>query len=464
MGFFRKKKKQQPKLAAPQPQPDPQPSIDIDEEPVIIDAIASSGSEKDATDPPSANNDIEKSSAYHRQQDGDEEEEIVGKIPKFLLPKGVSDMKKKNLMIGAAILFFMFILLVIDETSSESKTLQETGNGGSFNPNFLYAWKTNVAFIGNINFVLNDIPRLTQYISGNKITQDSCLHQKGSLLNILKTGNGMMGRWATSPAVMANNGLYDYGACSVPQLLLGSDDSLIYRNQNGAFYDDGYNPCLNDEDYYYYEVSGKNGTTISWDYVVMTDQAKRMSFEYSRDPSLMALNYTYAPILNQGGGKPIIVQPHAFWSSNENMTGLTDVPTFTSMIYNGAQEYKSFLDSYLPSKQRARIAPVGNAFLAVYDDYPNLYSSLFLSSGVQPSPVGSLLYSLTIYASIYKTMPPRSNVMMNDMSQLFSTSRKVYSEDSSTLPTQQQAKILYKIARRVTLKGYKSKSFVDSSS
>lgn len=459
MRFFRKKKKQQQEQKLHQ-NPEPQPPVD--EEPVIIDAIGSSGSEKEGSDPPSACNDVEKSSAYHRQHDG-KEEEILGKIPKFLLPIGVTDMKKKNLMIGAAILFLMFILLVVDETSSESKTLQETGNGGSFNPNFLYAWKTNVAFIGNINFVLNDIPRLTQYISGNKITQDSCLHQKGSLLNILKTGNGMMGRWATSPAVMANNGLYDYGACSVPQLLLGSDDSLIYRNQNGAFYDDGYNPCLNDEDYYYYEVGGKNGTK-SWDYVVMTDQAKRMSFDYSSEQSLMALNYTYAPILKQGGGKPIIVQPHAFWSSNENMTGLTDVPTFTSMIYDGAQEYKSFLDSYLSSKQRARIAPVGNAFLAVYDDYPDLYSSLFLSSGVQPSPIGSLLYSLTIYASIYKTMPPRSNVMMNDMSQLFSVSRKVYSEGSSTMPTQQQAKILYKIARRVTLKGYKSKSFVDSSS
>ncbi|KAL3938298.1 MAG: hypothetical protein SGBAC_006759 [Bacillariaceae sp.] len=461
MRFFRKKKKQEQKQKLHQ-NPEPQPQLSVDEELVIIDAIGSSGSEKGGSDPPSACNDVEKSSAYHRQHDGNEEE-IVGKIPTFLLPIGVNDIKKKNLMIGAAILFLMFILLIVDETSSESKTLQETGNGGSFNPNFLYAWKTNVAFIGNINFVLNDIPRLTQYISGNKITQDSCLHQKGSLLNILKTGNGMMGRWATSPAVMANNGLYDYGACSVPQLLLGSDDSLIYRNQNGAFYDDGYNPCLNDEDYYYYEVGGKNGTK-TWDYVVMTDQAKRMSFDYSNQQSLMALNYTYAPILKQGGGKPIIVQPHAFWSSNENMTGLTDVPTFTSMIYGGAQEYKSFLDSYLPSKQRSRIAPVGNAFLAVYDDYPDLYSSLFLSSGVQPSPIGSLLYSLTIYASIYKTMPPRSNVMMSDMSQLFTVSRKVYSEGSSTMPTQQQAKILYKIARRVTLKGYKSKSFVDSSS
>lgn len=450
MGFFRKKKKQEQKLAKNQTPPI------ADEEPVIIDAI----SEKD---PPSANNDIEKSRAYQREQDGGEDE-IFGKIPKFLLPKGVTDMKRKNVMIGAAILFLMFILLVIDETSNESKTLHETGNGGSsFNPNFFYAWKTNVAFIGNINFILNDVPRLTQYISGNKISQDSCLHQKGSLLNILKTGNGMLGRWATSTSVMASNGLYDYGACSVPQLLLGSDDSIIYRNQNGAFYDDGYNPCLNDQSYYYYELNGKNRSR-SWDYVVLTDQAKRMSFEESREQSLMALNYTYAPILNQGSATPIIVQPHAFWSSSENMTGLIDVPTFTSMVYNGAQEYKSFLDSYLPSKQRTRIAPVGNAFLAVYDDYPDLYSSLFLSSGVQPSPIGSLLYSLTIYASIYKTMPPLSNVVLDDMSELFSTSRKVYSEGSSTMPTEQQARILYKIARRVTLKGYKSKSFMGSSS
>jgi hypothetical protein len=473
MGFFRKKKSQKSGLADPIDDP-------MNEEPVIIDAMRSSASDSSpevvldpettttTTATSNTNTNAPSETPYQRQEDEEDDNdqyEILGKIPKFLLPKVATVGEKRRLVLmGGAVLLVLLLALVTLSATSGNANLAEIGGGTTFNPNFFYASKQSVAFVGNMNFVLNDLPRLVQTISGNKITQDSCLHQKGNLFKLLKTGNGMLERWTTDNAILSTsqytgNTIYDYGACSVPQLLLGSDDTVSYRNQYGSFYDDGTNPCLNDEDYYDFRINQKNQTE-SWDFIVMTDQAKRMCFEYSRQQSLMALNFTYAPILNQVGAKPIIVQPHAFWSDNDNMTGLTDIPTFTSLIYEGTQEYKSFLDSNLPNKQQARIAPVGNAFLAIYDEYPDLYQSLFLSEGVHPSPIGTLLYSLCIYASVYGTMPPRSNVYLDDMSQLFSNSRKLYSEGSNSIPTKSQAKTLYKIARRITLKGYKPSSLV----
>lgn len=469
MGFFRKKK------SKPIIHDEP-----IADEPVIIDAVGSSASDRspeivlhhDPEKTPATKTDpttMDSETPYQRQKDDGEVDndpyEILGKIPKFLLPKVAQmDEKRKTALAVAAGFLLVLLVLVGLSSSSGNSNLHEIGGGTTFNPNFFFASKQSLAFVGNMNFILNDLPRLVQTISGSKITQDSCLHQKGNLLNVLKTGNGMLNRWTTNNAILSTsqygNTIYDYGACSVPQLLLGSDDTISYRNQYGSFYDDGTNPCLNDENYYDYEINQRNATE-SWDFVVMTDQAKRMCFDYSRQQGFMALNFTFAPILNEIGAKPIIVQPHAYWNDNDNMTGLTDIPTFTSLIYEGAQEYKTFLDSALPNKQKARIAPVGNAFLAVYDDYPDLYQSLFLSEGTHPSPIGTLLYSLCIYASVYGTMPPRSNVFLDDMTQLYSNSRKVYSEGSSSMPTESQAKTLYKIARRITLKGYKPSSLTD---
>jgi hypothetical protein len=98
------------------------------------------------------------------------------------------------------------------------------------------------------------------------------------------TGNGMYKNWETGNARLSvqagdNGPIYDYGACTVPQLLFGKDDTLDQKlgdpnNNNGYYdddannnnaanendnnndlflsYDDGANPCLQNPYYYDY--------------------------------------------------------------------------------------------------------------------------------------------------------------------------------------------------------------------
>jgi hypothetical protein len=327
-----------------------------------------------------------------------------------------------------------------------------------------YNQHRNVAFIGNSNLFVNDLPRLMEAMADGKIFQDSCLHSKGSIMNILKTGNGMYQRWQTNAAALVtsdDNGdandvnvtwvnddgettqLYDYGACSVPQLLIGSD---AYLTQGGYEDQDDTNPCLQSEGYLDYTESFNYSQP--WDFVILTDQSKRMCYPEAREEALMALNYTYIPILEHNSGIPIIVQPHGFWSESVNMTGLGNVPTFTAKIYQGALEYQQFMETRLPE---ARLAPVGMAFLVVYDQDKDLWSKLFLSDGIHPSPSGTFLYASVIYATIYGHMPKNSVVLLKDMSRLWSRARKLQSND---FPERAEAEYLMGIARKVTLKGF----------
>lgn len=167
------------------------------------------------------------------------------------------------------------------------------------------------------------------------------LHQA----TVVLSGNGMYNRWQTNEALINSNEqddfystvgddadgnsshpLYDFGACSVHQLLAGYDNYLQYGNDNGAYSDDGNNPCLVDENYYRY-VGNKYAfsNAPSWDYVVLADQSKRMaaSSDMARYDTIDALVNVYAPLLLQAGSIPVIVDTHAFWSSHTNMTGKT---------------------------------------------------------------------------------------------------------------------------------------------
>ena len=320
--------------------------------------------------------------------------------------------------------------------------------------------QTNVAFIGNSNLFVNDLPRLMEAFGNGKLFQDSCLHSKGSLMNIIKTGNGMYQRWQTQNAILDNdlmdNGtwtdedgdttlLYDYGACSVPQLLIGHDEYLSLGGYDDED-DDETNPCLQSSQYLEYTESFDY--SAPWDFVVLTDQSKRMCYAEAREDALLAFNYTYIPILQHTSGIPIIVQPHGFWSESVNMTGLGDVPSFTAQIYNGALAYVEFMEEQL---SEVRLAPVGMAFLAIYDDDKDLWSKLFLSDGIHPSPSGTFLYASVIYATIYGHMPKSRVVILDDMSSLWSKARKLQSNE---LPTSAEAEYLMDIARQVTLKGF----------
>ena len=328
----------------------------------------------------------------------------------------------------------------------------------------IYDRRYNVAFVGNSNIFVNDLPRLMESLSNGNIFQDSCLHAGGSMLKIIRTGNGMYNRWTTEAALKDDvtwynmNGqetpIYDYGACSVPQLLLGHDAELTYNNYGAAFYNDGTNPCFMNGNYLDYTQSFNYSEP--WDFVVLADQSKRMSFEEARYEALLAFNYTYIPLLEMTGATPIVLQPHAFWSDNVNMTGLGDVANFTALIRNGAKEYQSFLSQGLPKSQAAKIAPVGNAFLAVLEDEDNydMWEKLFLDDGIYPSPFGSYLYGLVVYATVYGHMPKKSRVVSDDMDKLWSRARKIQVSNYTGFPTKDDARYLYSIAELVTVDGY----------
>jgi len=325
----------------------------------------------------------------------------------------------------------------------------------------------NVAFVGNSYFYVNDLPRFVEQIADGHITQNSVIHNAASILQILMTGNGMWNKWATKKAMI--NGvkfdtyrstteyLYDMGACSVPQLLTGDDQMITIGNGLGTFIDDGQNPCFQQDAYREYEEL--TDLKHSWDYVVITDQSKTMAFDETREDALAAFNYTYGPILKKHRISPIIVQPHAYASSGANATGLDDLATFTALIMEGAQIYRKYINKRIGWFAQAHIAPVGNAFFAVYEESPNdLWPKLFLDDGIHPSAYGTFLYGCVIYTTMTGYMPKYKRVVVEDMenSEIFSKARRLQTSSSQAgFPTKDEAAILYEIAKKVTVKGYK---------
>jgi len=334
----------------------------------------------------------------------------------------------------------------------------------------MFPAKINVAFVGNSYFYVNDLPRFVEQIAGGHIHQDSVIHNAASILQIIMTGNGMWHKWATKNAMI--NGvkfetsrntteyLYDMGACSVPQLLTGHDKMITYQNQLGSFINDGQNPCFQQDAYREYEES--TNLKHSWDFVVITDQSKTMAFEDTRQEALMAFNYTYGPILKKKHISPIIVQPHAYASSGANASGLEDLATFTALIMDGTKIYKKYINRRIGIFAHAHVAPVGNAFLAIYEASPyDLWPKLFLDDGIHPSAYGTFVYGCVIYATMTGYMPSYRRVVVDDMetSDIFATARRLQASSSQAgFPTKDEAKTLYKIVKKVAVKGYKPKS------
>lgn len=324
--------------------------------------------------------------------------------------------------------------------------------------------EVSVAFIGNAYLFVNDVPRIMQAISKYHIHQNSVIHPGGSLGSLLLTGNGMYSAWKTGAADMGQQyikeygrkeGVYDFGMCSVKQLLLGADEYMGYGNPYGAYKNDGLNPCIMDPYYYSYVAGNLADEPVKWDYVVLAGQTKRMVVESARNDTLFELVNSYAPMLNQSGAIPLLVDTHAFWSDSTNMTGLgNDVPSFTANIQNGVMIYASALAEVLPRSQAPIIAPVGLAYLTVWEENYDLWRMLFVRDMVHASVYGSYLFACVLYMTIFgHRLPDNDLQLQSEVADLFANSRKLVG-GNHYFPSQEEMLYLRHVAKRVVLKGY----------
>jgi hypothetical protein len=147
----------------------------------------------------------------------------------------------------------------------------DPGNGTGMNSS------VSVAFIGNGMQYVNDLPRFMETLSEGNITQNSCFRTGTSLNTITIHGNGMSPYWNTSVAHINGTNVYDFGACTVKQLLFGRDDHLQELVSKGHFKHDPLigNPCLDYPEYTdylnnYYAQNKKP----KWDFVVLNDNSQ----------------------------------------------------------------------------------------------------------------------------------------------------------------------------------------------
>eukprot|EP00977_Amphora_coffeiformis_P011508 scaffold2767_cov177-Amphora_coffeaeformis.AAC.82 len=344
-----------------------------------------------------------------------------------------------------------------------------------------------VAFIGNSITFVNDMPRFIERLDGNKyIIQDSCLHGSLNLLSLAYKGNGMYNKWRTEHAVIEDDGrgthgernLHDFGACSIPQLLLGHDQELY--DENSGKYSDGKNPCRRNTDYLAYRESLYDWSgTLTWDYVVMNDQSRQPTLYRRRKKSLMALRQVYAPLLRTVQATAVFLVTYGYvaniptnvdddasaWKDTPTETE-DDMPYFTSALYYGYQEYQQVLE------QRGvpvRMAHVGLAFLTVWEENRELWRRLFFVDGMHPSPLGTYLEGCVVYATIRQSLPPVAT-RIEQVSQLWKRARrmnlgkksysKYLTEEEAAeqippaLPNRIEASILSDVCRRVALEKY----------
>uniref|UniRef100_A0A7S4K2Q6 Uncharacterized protein n=1 Tax=Odontella aurita TaxID=265563 RepID=A0A7S4K2Q6_9STRA len=320
----------------------------------------------------------------------------------------------------------------------------------------------NVAFIGNSMQYYNDCPRFMEALSSGHINQNSCLHGGATLSYILLTGSGTSDIFNTENA-LRSDGTYDMGACSVPQLLFGYDDNLYdVANYN---YDDDFivesNPCSQGM-YSYVVAEGLTGS--AWDFIVMNDNTRHPGVEENREESIATLKGTYVAYFLETGATPVFIDTHAYGANagGRDTSDFDGIPDFTSKTYYGYRLYADVVGGYLPKRQAPRIAPVGIAFLVVYEEDHDLWFKLFNYDDVHASPHGTYLQGCVLHATLFGSMPYQKTAL-GDVSELWSRARRMAPPDFPVMsfPTVEEARYLFKVAQMVTLKGYRPKSFVD---
>lgn len=391
--------------------------------------------------------------------------------------------------------------------------------------------EVRVAMIGNSIMYYNDLPRLLEAMSGGKLSQDSCLHGDASFESHLRYGNGMLEKWNTGQARMWDvdereaakeyyyeysyyynasavdeRRIYDYGACTVEQLLLGVDQRLmeeyegrqyenaddeggsaaagdddpyytaddgndvvqydddLYQDNYNEKYpleNDGTNPCLLSANYYFYKQNqyDQEGSP-KWDYILLNDNSRSPCCSEQRATSLELLKDVYVPWFRETKAIPIFMVTYSYWSSRRDMSGLTDIPTFLSLTYEGYKEYAETVAKALPDSQKPRLAPVGLAFLLIWEENPSMWNTLIHMDEIHLTPSGTYLEGLIVYATIYGHLPDPKIVLNGDVANLFSNARRMTPSEhiQEAYPTLDIARYLYHTASRI-LSGELPRSF-----
>ena len=160
---------------------------------------------------------------------------------------------------------------------------------------------------------------------------------------------------------------------------------------------------------------------------------------------------------------PVLISTFGYWNDEyRDMGGLEDVPTFTSFTHEGYRQYASVLNAYLPKERKARIAPVGIAFLLVWEDNYGMWQSLFQPDNFHLSPHGTYLMACVLYYTLYQHMPSPSLALPEAISTLFQRARRMQPpiHPAMPVPTRDEAAYLYHIAKRVMALGHLPHSFV----
>lgn len=192
---------------------------------------------------------------------------------------------------------------------------------------------------------------------------------------------------------------------TVAQILQGYDEYIGYGNSAGHYYDDGLNPCIVNPYYASFVQDQLTNDPVHWDYVVLVDQTKRMAIPSARNDTIQVLTNGYAPFLQHSGAIPVLIDTHAFWSDQSNMTGLTDIPTFTRLIVQGVQEYTKALRNVLPKRQAPLVAPIGLAYLTIWEENYNVWTKLFMDNQIHASRNGSYLLGVVLYCTLFGHLP-----------------------------------------------------------
>lgn len=229
------------------------------------------------------------------------------------------------------------------------------------------------------------------------------------------------------------------------------DDSF---NENFPLTNDGKNPCLLSANYYFFKQSQYdefNGGVPIWDYILLNDNSRGPCCTQPREQGVELLVDVYVPWILKTGAVPVFMVTHAYWPSTRDMSGLTDVPTFMSLTYEGYREYAEAIGEHLPEHQQPRLAPVGLAYLLIWEENPGMWENLIHMDEIHLTPTGTYLEGLIVYATIYGHLPSPKVVLNGDVANLFSNARRMTPSEhiQEAYPTLDHARYLYHIASRI---------------